>query len=216
MWKNKEVEVPAYVPPATPPKADNTSGIRVIKPTGVRPQPATEAFTKDEVPNWGSRGASPAPSAPPGSLGSHPMSDHAGSVLGAGLDVKGEISGSDDLLINGSVDGLIQLEGHKVTIGPTAKIVADVLAAEIIVYGNIKGNLCARDRIEVRKDGSVVGDLTTSRITIEDGAYFKGTIEIDRKVAAAAADPVVQAPRKEPAPERVLNLNGGTGSLHMP
>ncbi len=100
--------------------------------------------------------------------------------LGASLHVKGEISGNEDLHIDGSVEGLIQLEERKLTVGPSAKLTADIVAREIAIYGNVKGNLRARDRIEIKKDGSVVGDLTTARIMIEDGAYFKGSIEIDR------------------------------------
>src|SRR5450755_3754837 len=100
--------------------------------------------------------------------------------LGASLHVKGEITGNEDLAIDGSVEGLVQLEDRKLTIGASAKVTADVIAREVVVYGNVKGNLRARDRIEIKKDGSVVGDLTTARISIEDGAYFKGSIEIDK------------------------------------
>jgi cytoskeletal protein CcmA (bactofilin family) len=96
------------------------------------------------------------------------------------LHVKGEITGNEDLLIDGSVEGLVQLEDRKLTVGASAKVTADVIAREVVVYGNVKGNLRARDRIEIKKDGSVVGDLTTARISIEDGAYFKGSIEIDK------------------------------------
>src|ERR1700722_11744947 len=99
--------------------------------------------------------------------------------LGASLHVKGEISGNEDLHIDGSVEGLVQLEDRKLTVGASAKLTADVVAREVVVYGSVKGNLRARDRIEIKKDGSVVGDLTTARIMIEDGAYFKGSIEID-------------------------------------
>ncbi len=105
------------------------------------------------------------------------------SLLGMSLHIKGEITGSEDMHLDGSVDGLIRLEGRKLTVGASAKIVADIVAGEIFVYGNIEGNLCARDRIEIKKDGSVIGELTTSRIMIEDGAYFKGSIEIDRKTS---------------------------------
>ena len=94
--------------------------------------------------------------------------------------MKGEISGSEDLLIDGSVEGLIQLDERKLTVGATAKVTADIIAREVVVYGTVKGNLRAKDRIEIKKDGSVNGDLTTSRIMIEDGAYFKGSIEIDK------------------------------------
>jgi len=100
--------------------------------------------------------------------------------LGASLHVKGEITGNEDLHIDGSVEGLVQLEDRKLTVGASAKLTADVVAREVVVYGNVKGNLRARDRIEIKKDGSVVGDLTTARIMIEDGAYFKGSIEIDK------------------------------------
>jgi len=100
--------------------------------------------------------------------------------LGASLHIKGEISGNEDLHIDGTVEGLVQLDDRKLTVGASAKLTADVVAREVVVYGSVKGNLRARDRIEIKKDGSVVGDLTTARIMIEDGAYFKGSIEIDR------------------------------------
>jgi cytoskeletal protein CcmA (bactofilin family) len=100
--------------------------------------------------------------------------------LGSSLHVKGEITGNEDLAIDGSVEGLVHLEDRKLTVGASARLTADVIAREVVVYGNVKGNLRARDRIEIKKDGSVVGDLTTARIMIEDGAYFKGSIEIDK------------------------------------
>jgi cytoskeletal protein CcmA (bactofilin family) len=106
--------------------------------------------------------------------------DRASARLGSSLHVKGEITGSEDLLIDGSVEGLIQLDERKLTVGATAKVTADIIAREVVVYGTVKGNLRAKDRIEIKKDGSVNGDLTTSRIMIEDGAYFKGSIEIDK------------------------------------
>src|SRR4029077_20172627 len=89
-------------------------------------------------------------------------------------------TGSEDLLIDGSVEGLVQLDERKLTVGASAKVTADIIAREVVVYGTVKGNLRAKDRIEIKKDGSVNGDLTTARIMIEDGAYFKGSIEIDK------------------------------------
>jgi cytoskeletal protein CcmA (bactofilin family) len=94
--------------------------------------------------------------------------------------VKGEISGNEDLVIEGTVEGLVQLDERKLTVGAAAKLTADIIAREVVVYGTVKGNLRAKDRIEIKKDGSVNGDLTTARIMIEDGAYFKGSIEIDK------------------------------------
>jgi cytoskeletal protein CcmA (bactofilin family) len=112
-----------------------------------------------------------------------PATPGGSARLGASLHVKGEISGNEDLHVDGSVEGLIQLEERKLTVGASAKVTADVVAREVVVYGSVKGNLRARDRIEIKKDGSVVGDLTTARIMIEDGAYFKGSIEIDRNAS---------------------------------
>lgn len=100
--------------------------------------------------------------------------------LGPSLHIKGEITGNEDLHLDGSVEGLVHLDDKKLTVGSSARVTADIMAREVVVYGNVKGNLRARDRIEIKKDGSVVGDLTTARIMIEDGAYFKGSIEIDK------------------------------------
>src|SRR6267154_6027497 len=80
--------------------------------------------------------------------------------LGSSLRVKGDITGSEDLLIDGSVEGLIQLDERKLIVGTTAKVTADIIAREVVVFGNVKGNLRAKDRIEIKKDGSVNGDLT--------------------------------------------------------
>jgi cytoskeletal protein CcmA (bactofilin family) len=100
--------------------------------------------------------------------------------LGPTLHVKGELTGDEDLRVDGTVEGLIHLKGRNLTVGTSAKLMANIIAREVVVYGNVKGNLRSGDSIEIKKDGSVVGDLTTARIRIEDGAYFKGSIEIDR------------------------------------
>jgi len=106
--------------------------------------------------------------------------------LGSSLRVKGDISGTEDLLIDGSVEGLIQLDGRKLTVGATARVTADINARDVVVYGYVKGNVRAKGRIEIKKDGSVIGNLTTAQIMIEDGADFKGSIEIDRSAAEEA------------------------------
>jgi cytoskeletal protein CcmA (bactofilin family) len=128
--------------------------------------------------------------------------------LGASLHVKGEISGNEDLHIDGSVEGLVQLDDRKLTVGASAKLTADVVAREVVVYGSVKGNLRARDRIEIKKDGSVVGDLTTARIMIEDGAYFKGSIEIDRTASAHEPD------LEKPAYSRAATVSSATTPAH--
>jgi cytoskeletal protein CcmA (bactofilin family) len=163
----------------------------------------------------------PAPAAKPGSAKTEgiAMSTEAmrplsttpsGSTarLGASLHIKGEISGNEDLHIDGSVEGLVQLDDRKLTVGATAKLTADVVAREVVVYGSVKGNLRARDRIEIKKDGSVVGDLTTARIMIEDGAYFKGSIEIDRTASSSETD------LDKPAYSRAATVSSATTPLH--
>ena len=100
--------------------------------------------------------------------------------------MKGEISGNEDLYIDGTVEGLVHLDERKLTVGATAKLTADVIAGEVIVYGGVKGNVVGKGKIEIKKDGSVNGDLTTPQIMIEDGAYFKGSIEIDRSADTEA------------------------------
>ncbi|HKV48373.1 MAG TPA: polymer-forming cytoskeletal protein [Candidatus Acidoferrales bacterium] len=102
------------------------------------------------------------------------------SCLGSGLEIRGTISGSEDLQIDGKVHGPISLQGQKLTIGHTGKVQAEVSARDVIVYGDITGNLQAQDRVEIKKDASVIGDIKATRISIEDGAYCKGRIEIDR------------------------------------
>jgi cytoskeletal protein CcmA (bactofilin family) len=112
--------------------------------------------------------------------------DRATGWLGSSLHVKGEITGTEDLLIDGSVEGLIQLDERKLTVGTTAKLAADINARDVVVYGYVKGNVRATGRIEIKKDGLVIGNLTTAQIMIEDGADFKGSIEIDRSAAKEA------------------------------
>jgi cytoskeletal protein CcmA (bactofilin family) len=102
------------------------------------------------------------------------------SRLGPSLFVKGEIFGNEDLLIDGSVEGVIRLSERKLMIGPAANVKADIIAAEVVIRGNLKGNVRARGRIEIGNDGSVTGDLTTPQVFVEDGALFKGSIEIEK------------------------------------
>ncbi len=105
---------------------------------------------------------------------------HGGTFVGAGLHIKGEIAGDEDVVVEGSVDGTLKLPNATLTVRPNGKVKAGVSAHSVIVYGEVNGNVAARDRIEIKKEGSVVGDLTTARIIIDDGATFKGSIEIIR------------------------------------
>src|SRR5215472_2587069 len=110
----------------------------------------------------------------------------SGSWLGPTVHVKGNITGNQDLLIYGSFEGKIQLDERQVTVGTTAKLTADINARDVVVYGYVKGDLRATDRIEIKKESSVIGNLTASQIMIEDGADFKGLIEIVKSTTSEA------------------------------
>ena len=107
--------------------------------------------------------------------------------IGAGLAIRGEITGSEDLQIDGKVDGPITLQGYELTVGPTAQLNSEIHAGELIVFGKIVGDVRARGRVDIKKDGSIIGDISSARISIEDGAHFKGRIEIDPAKSQAAA-----------------------------
>ena len=100
--------------------------------------------------------------------------------IGKSVVVKGEISGTEDLYVDGEVRGAIELRDHGLIVGPNGKVEANVTAREIVVHGTLNGNVHASEKIEIRKTGSLLGDLTTARIIIEDGAYFKGSIDISK------------------------------------
>ena len=106
--------------------------------------------------------------------------NNATAFLGVTLTIKGEITSEEDLQIDGKVWGPISIQGRRLIVGRAAELNSEVTAGEVIVYGKLTGNLCARDRVEIKKDGSVIGDITTTRVSIEDGAEFKGRMEIDR------------------------------------
>jgi cytoskeletal protein CcmA (bactofilin family) len=108
--------------------------------------------------------------------------------LGASLQIKGQITGTEDLQIDGRVDGPISLRGHELTVGSTAQLNSEIHSGEAIVYGKVVGNLHASDRVDIKKNGSVIGDISTARISIEDGAHFKGRIEIDPTKSQATGD----------------------------
>src|ERR1700752_441317 len=101
------------------------------------------------------------------------------ACLPATIEFTGRISGQADLRIDGKVEGPIALQGHRLTVGPTGQLNSEVTANEVVVQGKVTGNLRARDRIEIKNGGSVSGDIHTCRISIEDGADFRGRAEIE-------------------------------------
>ncbi len=116
--------------------------------------------------------------------------------IGKSVVIRGELSGSENLFLDGEVDGSIEMKGHSLTIGPNGHIRAHVHAKEVIVHGRVDGNLHASDRVELRSSAVLTGDIFTQRIRIEDGAFFKGSIDIQKAEDKAELTP---EPHKEAA-----------------
>ena len=113
------------------------------------------------------------------------------AVLGKSVIVKGQIFSREDLTIDGEVEGTVELQEHRLTVGPNGKVIAGIKAREVVVLGTIHGNVETTDKIDIRKDAKLVGDIKTARVVIEDGAYFKGNIDIVR----------AEVPKPQPAPK---------------
>jgi cytoskeletal protein CcmA (bactofilin family) len=115
--------------------------------------------------------------------------------IGKSVVIKGELNGSEDLTIEGHVEGTIQLRDHVLTIGPNGKIKAQVFAKSVIVLGEVTGNVTASDKVDIRDNGSVDGDIISPRVAIAEGAHFRGSVDMQRKAAQPqpAAKPAAQA-----------------------
>lgn len=109
--------------------------------------------------------------------------------IGKSVLIKGELSGSEDLYFDGEVEGSIDLSGHSLTVGPNGRLRAQVRANEIVVHGKVDGNLVGAERVELKRSAVMVGDIVTKRVIVEDGAFFKGKIEIQREAAKETARP---------------------------
>jgi|SRR5690242_13185668 cytoskeletal protein CcmA (bactofilin family) len=142
----------------------------------------------------------PTPSEPvPATRTAAPTTTADQATIGKSLVIKGEVTGSESLYIDGRVEGSINLAGNRVTVGRNGVVSANINAREIVVLGKVRGNLTASDRVDIRSDGSLTGDVVAARISIEDGAFFKGGIDIRKagqkangeevKSASTAAEP---------------------------
>ncbi len=121
------------------------------------------------------------------------MSDHTEIAhIGKSVVIKGELSGSEDLYLDGEVEGSIELTGHSITVGPNGRVKANIHAREVVILGKVNGNVNGEERVEVKRSGVLSGDISTQRILIEDGAYFKGSIDVHK-------DPAKSAERREVA-----------------
>ena len=183
MWNRKrEEENPPRPSTPTPPA------------TPVQPQPLRE------------------PQAPVAS--SMPMRSHdvpgstpsgAAAVIGKGVSIKGQIFSKEDLVIDGEIEGTVEAHEHRVTVGPNGRVQAGIRSREIVAQGTIHGNVEATDKIDIKKDARLVGDIKTARIVIEDGAYFKGSIDITKSEAKAQ-------PARAAAPAAAVSAPSGTAS----
>jgi cytoskeletal protein CcmA (bactofilin family) len=119
-----------------------------------------------------------------------PPNSPASATIGKDVKVVGQIFSRQDLYVDGEIEGTVEALEHKLTIGPSGAVRAGVKAREVVALGTIQGNVEAHDKIEIRKEAKLVGDIRTARIIIEDGAYFKGSIDIVKPEPKAAPKPV--------------------------
>jgi cytoskeletal protein CcmA (bactofilin family) len=179
MWNKKRDEEPprAYTPP--PP----------------RPTPASEAAPLPIEPK---KEITPVSSMPMGKY--EPAGNSASATIGKAVKVVGQIYSKEDLYVDGEVEGTVEALEHKLTIGPNGAVRAGVKAREVVALGTIQGNVEAHDKIEIRKEAKLVGDIKTARIIIEDGAYFKGSIDIVKPEPKATSSKPAATPAVTPAP----------------
>jgi cytoskeletal protein CcmA (bactofilin family) len=107
--------------------------------------------------------------------------------IGKSVVIKGELSGSEDLYVDGSVEGKIELRSNSLTIGPNGNVKADISAKAVVIQGKLDGNVNASERVDLRKSAVVTGDVITQRIAIEEGAFLKGKVDVQREAGRAAA-----------------------------
>lgn len=114
--------------------------------------------------------------------------------IGRSLTIKGEISGAESLYIDGRIEGTINIPDHRVTVGRNGNVTADVNAREVVIMGKVHGNVICSDRLDIRSEGSVTGDVVTQRISVEDGAILKGSVQVQ------AAEQKRQQPQHQAKP----------------
>jgi cytoskeletal protein CcmA (bactofilin family) len=167
--------------------------------------------SQEEAPTPGPRPAAAPPSNPiePAKKEATPLSNllfktpepngtRGQDSIGKAVKISGQIYSKEDLYVDGDVEGSIELEEHRLTIGPNGKVSSHVKAREVVILGNVQGNVDASDKLEVRKDARVVGDIKTARIVIEDGAYFKGSIDIVKPEPATYSTSLQPKPQVVP------------------
>ncbi|MGI8771875.1 MAG: bactofilin family protein [Acidobacteriaceae bacterium] len=165
---------------------------------GTSPQsPSAEPNRPTVPPNSSGVEPSPTNSRPSAPVATQAAADQA--TIGKSLVVKGEVTGSESLYIDGKVEGAINLPGNRVTVGRNGQVAANISAREVVVLGKVRGNINASDRVDIRSEGSLTGDVIAQRISIEDGAFFKGGIDIRKP-----GGPNKEAPVESKATSSVL------------
>jgi cytoskeletal protein CcmA (bactofilin family) len=135
-----------------------------------------------------------APQRPTETPRSEPLRSVEVATIGKSVVVKGELSGSEDLVIDGEVEGSITLRGQTLTVGPNGRVRANIEARTVVLHGRVDGDIAASERVDLRKSASLTGNISTARISIEDGAFFKGGIDIQKPEPAAKSEPKPQIP----------------------
>ena len=161
---------------------------------GVRPTPPPPAPATPPAPAY-------APEPVTASHAPRPSQPERDTVnIGKSVVIKGELSGSEDLVIEGQVDGKIELRQNVLTIGANGKIKASIFAKQVVVFGEVIGNITASEKVDIRDNGSVDGDLASPRVAIAEGAHFRGSIDMQRAGQKAEGKPAEKAPAPTPAP----------------
>src|ERR1041384_3908753 len=142
------------------------------------PNPSPKSTTEAEKPVMSTTPNLPSEPTPVAAPRNAVLNNQEQATLGKSLVIKGEVTGSESLYIDGRVEGSINLPGNRVTVGRNGVVNANITAREIVVTGKVRGNLSASDRVDIRNEGSLTGDVVAQRISIEDGAFFKGGIDI--------------------------------------
>jgi cytoskeletal protein CcmA (bactofilin family) len=172
MWNKREE------PPAPAPRPASVPPVSVHVPE-IKKEPAPVSSTPFRTPEADARNT---------------------ATIGKAVKIVGQIFTKEDLYVDGDVEGTIESQENKVTIGPNGRVQASIRARDVIILGQVQGNVETSDKVDIRKDAKLVGDITTSRISIEDGALFKGSIDI--KKAEPKPTPAAAAPMTSPAVAR--------------
>lgn len=141
-----------------------------------------------------------------------PVSSNASACISQGIRIKGEVTGSEDLFVDGHVDGKLSLTNGSLTIGPNGKVKADVTAREVIVRGKVEGKVSGRDKVQLWSTGQVTGEVQTDRLAIEDGAMLRGKVEAGKQPGRTVEAQSAAAAGASSAGAKSVSVNSGTAA----